>query len=104
MSRQVNHILFPCITISSIVPQVILALLYTFISPFVIVPFHKMAVKIRISSDAIKAFFGKGDVVAWFCKINVGVRLQCINDIVSLMALFMEGSMLALYLEMDKTK
>lgn len=35
-----------------------------------------MAAKIRISSDSIKLFYGKGDVEAWICKIKVVVRRQ----------------------------
>lgn len=63
-----------------------------------------MASKIRISSNTIRPFYGNRDVVAGISKIKVKavVRLQGIDDVACLMALYIEGSMLVLCLEKDK--
>lgn len=61
-----------------------------------------MAVKIRISSITIRPYYGEGDEVPEIRKIKVVATLQGINDVEGLMALCLEGSMLALYFEKDK--
>ena len=57
-------------------------------------------VKVRISSDVIKPFSSKGDVVAWLKKVRLVARLQNVDDVASLLLLYLEGDALALYMEM----
>ena len=38
---------------------------------------------LRISSDIIKPFSGKGDVVAWLKKVRLIARLQKLDDVPS---------------------
>ena len=62
-----------------------------------------MSTKIRMGSDVLKPFSGEGDVVAWIKKVKLVARLQGISDVASLMPLYLEGSALNLYLEMDES-
>ncbi|CAE1289135.1 unnamed protein product [Acanthosepion pharaonis] len=57
--------------------------------------------KVRISSDIIKPFSGQGDVVAWLKKVRLVARLQQVDDVASLLPLYLEGDALALYMEME---
>ena len=59
--------------------------------------------KVRISSDVIKPFSGEGDVVAWLKKVRLVARLQNMDDVASLLPLYLEGDALALYMEMEET-
>lgn len=61
-----------------------------------------MAVKIRITSNVIRPFYSEGDIVVWIWKIKVVTRLQGIVDVASLIALYLKGSALALYIKTDK--
>ncbi|CAE1293201.1 CNBP [Acanthosepion pharaonis] len=58
--------------------------------------------KVRISSDIIKPFSGQGDVVAWLKKVRLMARLQQVDDVASLLPLYLEGDALALYMEMEE--
>ena len=57
--------------------------------------------KVRISSNIIKPFSGKSDVVAWLKKWRLVVKLQQVDDMVSLLPLYLEGDTLALYMEIE---
>ena len=56
----------------------------------------------KLSSGVIKPFYGDGDVVAWLKKVQLMIRLQKIDDVPSLLPLYLEGDTLQLYLEMDE--
>ena len=60
-------------------------------------------VKICISSDIIKPFSGEGDVVAWLKKVRLVARLQKVDNVASLIPLYLEVDPLALYMEMEET-
>ena len=60
--------------------------------------------KVRISSDIIKPFSGEGDVVAWQKKVRLVARLQKVDDVASLIPLYLDGDALALYIEMEETR
>ena len=55
--------------------------------------------KVRISGDVIKPFSGKGDVA----EKRLVARLQKVDDVASLLLLYLEGDALALYMEMEET-
>ena len=57
--------------------------------------------KVRISSDIIKSFSGEGDVVAWLKKVRLVAKLQLVDDMASLLPLYLKGDALALYMEME---
>ena len=64
---------------------------------------RKRALKnVRINSDVIQRFSGEGDVVAWLKKIRLVARLQNVEDMASLLPLFLEGDTLALYMEIEE--
>ena len=54
-----------------------------------------------VSTDMIKPYNGSGDVVAWIKKVKLVARLKRVNDVASLLPLYLEGDALALYLEMS---
>ncbi len=56
--------------------------------------------KVRISSEVIRPFSGEGDVAVWMKKVKLVAKLQGISDVTSFMPLYLEGDVLALYLEM----
>ena len=58
--------------------------------------------KVRISRDIIKPFSGEGDVVAWLKKVRLVARLQNVDDVASLLPLYLEGDALALYIKMEE--
>ena len=58
--------------------------------------------KVCLGSDILKPFSGEGDVVAWLKKVRLVVRLQHVNDVASLLPLYLEGHALALYMEMKE--
>ena len=58
--------------------------------------------KVRLGSDILKPFSGEGDEVAWLKKVRLVARLQHVNDIASLLPLYLEGDALALYMEMKE--
>ena len=47
-------------------------------------------------------FIGKRDMVAWLKKLRLVVRLQQVDDVASLLLLYLEGDALVLYMEMDE--
>ena len=57
--------------------------------------------KIRLSSDIIKPFSGKGNVVEWLKKVRLVAKLQQVDDVASLLPLYLKGDALALYMEME---
>ena len=61
-----------------------------------------MSQKMRVGSEVLRAFSGEGDVVAWIKKVKLVAKLQGISDVASLMPLYLEGSALNLYLEMNE--
>ena len=58
----------------------------------------------RISSDMIKPFNGDGDVVAWLQKINLVAKLSKITELHNFIPLYLEGSALSVYLEMEESQ
>ena len=56
--------------------------------------------KVHITNDVIKPFSNEGDVVAWLKKVRLVARLQNVD---SLLPLYLEGDALALYMEMEET-
>ena len=58
--------------------------------------------KVRVGSDILKPFSGEGDVVAWLKKVRLVARLQHVDDVASLLSLYLEGDALALYMEMKE--
>ena len=58
--------------------------------------------KVCITSDIIKPFSGGGDVVAWLKKVRLVAKLQQVDDVASLLPLYLEGDALALYMEMEE--
>ncbi|CAE1288439.1 SMPDL3 [Acanthosepion pharaonis] len=63
---------------------------------------NSIMAKVRISSDIIKPFSDQGDVVAWLKKVRLVARLQHVDDVASLLPLYLEGDALALYMEMEE--
>ena len=55
----------------------------------------------RITSDMIKPFGGEGDVVAWLQKVKLVAKLSKVTELESFLPLYLEGSALAVYLEMS---
>ena len=58
--------------------------------------------KVHHSSDILKPFSSKDDVVAWLKKFRLVARLQHVGDAASLLPLYLEGDALALYMEMKE--
>ena len=58
--------------------------------------------KDRLGSDILKPFSSKGDAVAWLKKVRLVVRLQHVDDIASLLPLYLERDALVLYMEMKE--
>lgn len=58
--------------------------------------------KIRINSYAIRPLCGEGDVNTWICKIKLVAKLQGIDVVTSLVALYPKRSVLALRLNVDE--
>ena len=58
--------------------------------------------KFHISSDVIKPFSGVGDVVVWLKKVSLVERLQKVDDVASLLPLYLERDTLALCMEMEE--
>ena len=55
---------------------------------------------VRLSSDILRSFMGEGDVVMWLHKLVA--NLQKIEDIATLIPMYLEGNALAVYLEMGE--
>ena len=60
-----------------------------------------MSGKVKISSDMMRCYGGEGDVVAWLKKGRLVAKLMEIDDLASFIPLYLEGSALALYMEMS---
>ena len=58
--------------------------------------------KVRLGSDILNPFSGEGDVVAWLKKVKLVARLQLVDDVASLLPLFLKGDALALCMEMKE--
>ena len=58
--------------------------------------------KVRIRNDIMKHFFGGGDLVGWLKKVRLVAKLQQVDDMASLLPLYLEGDALALYMEMEE--
>ena len=54
----------------------------------------------KISSDMIKPYLGEGDVMAWLKKVKLVAKLTKVTALADFIPLFLEGSALAVYLEM----
>ena len=62
-----------------------------------------MSGKAKISSEMMKSYDGKGNVVAWLKKASLVAKLMGVTDLASFLPLYLEGDALALYLEMSET-
>ena len=49
-------------------------------------------------------FSSKGNMVAWLKKVRFVVKLQQMDDVASLLPLYLEGDALALYMEMEENQ
>ena len=58
--------------------------------------------KVRLSSNILEPFSGEGDVVAWLKKVRLVTRLQLVDNVISLLPLYLERDALALYMEMKE--
>ena len=63
-----------------------------------------MGDRLRLSSDVLKAYTGDGDVVRWLAKLKMVARLQKIEDVATLIPLYLEGNALSVYLEMNEAE
>lgn len=61
-----------------------------------------MISKLKIGMEMVYPFTGKSDVSAWLKKIRLIAKLMDVEDLVSFKLLYLEGSALALYLEISK--
>lgn len=57
-----------------------------------------------INTDMIRPFDGTGDIVAWIKKVKLVAKLKGVEDVASLLPLYLEGDALALYLELGETE
>ena len=58
-------------------------------------------------SDVVKPFNGEGDICAWLQKVELVAKLTKVTDLATFIPLYLEGSALAVYLELsdaDKEK
>ena len=56
----------------------------------------------RLSSDILRPFTGEGDVVMWLDKLKLVVKLQKIEDVVTLILMYLKGNALVVYLEIGE--
>ena len=56
----------------------------------------------KLSSNILRLFTVEGDVVAWFNKLKLVVKLLKIEDRATLILMYLEGNVLAVYLEMGR--
>ena len=56
----------------------------------------------KLSSNILRPFTGEGDVVAWLNKLKLVAKLQRIEDIATLILMYLVGNALAVYLEMGE--
>ena len=60
--------------------------------------------RVRLSSDILRPFMGEGNMVAWLNKLKLLVKLQKIENVATLILIYLEGNVLTVYLEMGKTR
>ena len=58
--------------------------------------------KVGISSDIIKPFSGRGDVLAWLKKVRLVAKLEQLDNVASVLALYLDGDTLAVYMEIEE--
>ena len=63
-----------------------------------------MAAKKLSTDKIITGFSGDGDVAAWLAKVELVAKLTGEKDLATLIPLYLEGSALALYLELAEEK
>ena len=56
----------------------------------------------KLSSNILKPFTGEGDVVTWLNKLKLVAKLQKIEDVVTLIPMYLKGNALTVYLEMGE--
>ena len=69
------------------------------------IPVEKSCARLQMAtglSNMIKPFCGEGDMVAWLKKVELVAKLQKIEDVATVIPLFLEGDALAMYLEMNE--
>ena len=54
----------------------------------------------KITTDMIKPYVGEGDVMAWLKKVKLVAKLTKVTALADFIPLFLEGSALAVYLEL----
>ena len=57
---------------------------------------------VRLSSDILRLFMGESDVVTWLNKLELVAKLLKIEDVVTLIPMYLEGNVLVVYLEMGE--
>ena len=57
---------------------------------------------VRLSSDIKRPFTGEGNVVTWLNKLKLIAKLQKIEDVVTLIPMYLEGNALVVYLEIGE--
>ena len=58
--------------------------------------------RVKLSSDILRPFTREGNVVVWLDKQKLVVKLQKIEDEATLILMYLEGNVLAVYLEMGE--
>ena len=61
-----------------------------------------MGKQVRLSNDILRPFTGGGDVVVWLNKLKLVAKLQKIEDIATLIPMYLEGNAFGVYLEMGE--
>ena len=56
----------------------------------------------KITTDMIRPFSGEGDVVGWLAKVELVAALTEVEKVSQFLPLYLEGSALAVYLEMSE--
>ena len=57
---------------------------------------------VKLSSDILRPFMGEGNVVAWLNKLKLVTKVQQIEDIATLIPMYLEGNALAFDLEVGE--
>lgn len=57
---------------------------------------------IKVTGDMLRPFTGDGDITAWIQKVKLVAKLAGVTDLASFIPLYLDGSALAVYLEMDE--
>ena len=61
---------------------------------------EKIGKRTRLSSDILRPLMGEDEVVMWLNKLKLVVKLQKIEDVATLILMYLEGNVLTVYLEM----